>query len=211
MFQCKKVYYYAFNEILSHTPFAKISMESFLVDLFDLEDDTELTNYQLPSDLTTNAQIYDELFSLIYGRYYHKAAFKIVKLPFQDNPTPEEVEAKEKEWGYKFVSLLNMTYDYYMTLLLAYRENKANLMADIEAISSNMIKYNDTPQNANTEGVYEGDDYISNFTKTEGRSSSPLTTKINRLKEIQDSYKNVMRDWVNQFEKLFMEEQDYEN
>lgn len=211
MFQCKKVYYYAFNEILSHTPFAKISMKSFLVDLFDLEDDTELANYQLPSDLTTNAQIYDELLSLIYGRYYHKVAFKIVKLPFQADPSPEEIAAKEKEWGYKFVSLLNMTYDYYMTLLLAYRENKANLMADIEAISSNMIKYNDTPQNANTEGVYEGDDYISNFTKTEGRSSSPLTTKINRLKEIQDSYKNVMRDWVNQFEKLFMEEQDYEN
>lgn len=211
MFSYKKVFYYSLNELLSATPFLKMTLASFLVELFELDDESDLSNYQLPSDLSTNEAVYNELFSLIYGRYHHKAAFKIVKLPFQDSPEEEEVETKQKEWGYKFVSLLNMTYDYYMTVLLAYRANKDNLMADIEATSSNMIKYNDTPQNANTSGIYEGDDYISNFTKTEGTSTSPLTTKINRLKEIQDSYKNVMADWVKQFEKLFMEEQDYEN
>ena len=99
-----------------------------------------------------------------------------------------------------------MTYEYYVPLLTFYRAAKINLMDDVESTSSNKIKFNDTPQNANTSGVYEGDDYINQFTKTEGVSKSQLTSKINRLREIQDGYKNVMADWVKEFEMLFMED-----
>lgn len=203
----KKVYYFKTYEIVNEDPFKKLNFGTMLEGVMG---EGYLLNFQLPSDLTSNAAIYNELYSLVMGRYSEQYMIKIVKCP-NEEPSDEDMSEAISKWVYRYVSLLNMTYDYYMTILLAYRDNKAYLMADIEATSSNMIKYNDTPQNANTNGVYEGDDYISNFTKTEGTSSSPLTTKINRLKEIQDSYKNVMRDWVNQFEKLFMEEQDYEN
>lgn len=201
----KKVYYFTLRDMDSPIPFSKASMKQLLKVIYDQETDSDLVaNIQLPPDFLTNEAIYNELFTLLNGRYYDEYIFKIEKWPSEE-PSSEEVESAFYNWVYKCVSLLNLTYEYYVPLLTFYRANKSNLMDDITALSRNKIKYNDTPQNANASGVYEGDDYITQFTKTEGESISPLTTKINRLKEIQDGYKNVMADWVKEFEKLFME------
>ena len=202
---CKKVYYITLGEYNESQPFAKANLTNFLVWLFNLEDSTELAGYQLPSDLTSNIAIYNELLSLVMGRYNKEYFIKVECWP-NEEPTDEDVEAAARDWGYKFVSKLNMTYEYYVPLLTMYRNAKANLMDDVESTSSNKIKFNDTPQNANTSGVYEGDDYINQFTKTEGLTKTQLTSKINRLREIQDGYKNVMADWVKEFEMLFMED-----
>lgn len=201
---CNKTYYFTFQEITEDTVWATWTMKTFIAHLLGVSE-SDLSGYQLPSDLTTNASIYNELAGLIYGRYYDEYMIKIVKMP-DESITNDDVGEAITKWGYRFISKLNMTYEYYVPLLTFYRSAKANLMDDIVATSSNKIKYNDTPQNANTSGVYEGDDYINQFTKTEGTSSSPLTSKINRLREIQDGYKNVMADWVKEFEMLFMED-----
>lgn len=197
----KKVYYFKTHEIVEEDPFKKLNFASMLEGVMG---EGYLLNFQLPPDLTSNAAIYNELYSLVMGRYSEEYMLKIEKWS-NEEPTTEDMGEAISKWIYRYVSLLNITYEYYVPLLTFYRANKADLMDDITAISRNKIKYNDTPQNANTSDVYEGDDYITQFTKTEGESISPLTTKINRLKEIQDGYKNVMADWVKEFEKLFME------
>lgn len=204
---CDKVYYYKLGEIFnSSEPFQKYQMQDFLMNLYGYETAADLVaGVQLPGDFITNKSIYDELAALIWGRYYDEFFIKIRKWPNED-VTSEDIENAINHWGYKFVSKLNMTYEYYVTLVNLYRTAKANLMDDVESTSSNKIKFNDTPQNANTDGKYEGDDYINQFTKTEGLTKTQLTSKINRLREIQDGYKNVMADWVKEFEMLFMED-----
>ena len=204
---CDKVYYFKLSEIFdSSHPFQKYQMQDFLMNLYGYEPAADLVaGVQLPSDFITNKSIYDELTALIWGRYYDEFFIKIHKMPYEDI-TNDDINNAVVSWGYKFVSKLNMTYEYYMTLINFYRSAKANLLDDVESTSSNKIKFNDTPQNANTSGVYEGDDYINQFTKTEGLTKTQLTSKINRLREIQDGYKNVMADWVKEFEMLFMED-----
>ena len=201
---CNKTYYFTFEEIAEDVVWAKWTMKSFLANLLGVSE-SDLSGYQLPSDLTTNASIYNELAGLIYGRYYDEYMLKIVKMP-NEEITVDDMGRAMSKWGNRFISKLNMTYEYYVPLLTMYRNAKANLMDDVESTSSNKIKFNDTPQNANTSGVYEGDDYINQFTKTEGLTKTQLTSKINRLREIQDGYKNVMADWVKEFEMLFMED-----
>ena len=201
---CNKTYYFTFQEITENTVWEKWTMKTFIANLLGVSE-SDLSGYQLPSDLTSNAAIYNELAGLIYGRYYDEYMIKIVKMPNEEITNDDVGEAITK-WGNRFISKLNMTYEYYVPLLTFYRAAKSNLMDDVESTSSNKIKFNDTPQNANTSGVYEGDDYINQFTKTEGVSKSQLTSKINRLREIQDGYKNVMADWVKEFEMLFMED-----
>lgn len=201
---CNKTYYFTFEEITEDVVWAKWTMKSFLANLLGVSE-SDLSGYQLPSDLTTNASIYNELASLIYGRYYDEYMIKIVKMPNEEIVSDDMARAISK-WGNRFITKLNMTYEYYVPLLTMYRNAKANLMDDVESTSSNKIKFNDTPQNANTDGKYEGDDYINQFTKTEGLTKTQLTSKINRLREIQDGYKNVMADWVKEFEMLFMED-----
>ena len=205
-----KTFYYSladYNEGVK--PFTVTNIKTFLEWVLDCTEE-ELSGFQLPSDLTSNASIYNEFISLVFGRYFEQPAIKISKLPYQSDPTTEEIDERFTKWGYKFLSKLMMTYEYYVPLLTFYRANKADLMADIVATSENAVSFNDTPQNANNSGVYEGDDYITQFTKTRGTSSSPLTTKINRLREIQEGYKNVMADWVKEFEYIFYEVQGYE-
>lgn len=202
----KKVYYYNFNDIDdTYSPFHKGTMSSFIQHLLQLDDPDDLSNYQLPADLSTNA-VYNELLSLIMGRYHEHAIIKISKC-FNEEPSDEEVENELYKWGIKFISLLNMTYEYYTTLLAQYAGAKADLMADIKATSKNAVSFNDTPQNPNTAGVYEGDDYITHFTKTSGETSSPLMSKIMRLKEIQDNYRDLMSSWVRDFERIFYQEE----
>ena len=116
--------------------------------------------------------------------------------------TPEEIVDSSIdvdnliEWAFKFINLLCQSYDYFNTLLVNYAASKDSLMADIKATSENQVGFNDTPQNPNTAGVYEGDDYLTHFTKTKGSTSSPLMSKIMRLKEIQDNYKDALNDWA---------------
>ena len=201
---CKKTYYFTFAEIIEDAVWGKWTMKTWLSNILGVSE-SDLSGYQLPSDLTSNASIYDELAGLIYGRYFDEYIIKIEKMPYQE-VTVDDINEAMAKWGYRFISKLNMTYEYYVSLINFYRTAKANLMDDVESTSSNKIKFNDTPQNANTSGVYEGDDYINQFTKTEGLTKTQLTSKINRLREIQDGYKNVMADWVKEFEMLFMED-----
>lgn len=196
-----KEFYYTLRETLQQTPFAKLSMKDFLMNLLELEDESDLANYQLPNNISSS--VYNELLSLIYGRYNNEYIIKILKPVFEFEPSDDEVNLAFKEWGYRFISLLNMTYEYYFPLLEFYRSAKDNLMDDITATTNSSVKFNDTPQNPNNSEVYEGDNYLTNFTKTHGTTSSPMMSKIMRLKEIQDNYKNVLYDWVKQFEKLF--------
>ena len=197
-----KVYYISFYDLENYTPFVKFNMETF--NKFILGEES-LTGYQVPSDISTNP-VYNELLSCIMGKYWNHAFAKIIK-NINEDLTEEDYENALWQWGIKFISLLNDTYEYYTTLLGLYASAKADLMADIKAISKNKVKFNDTPQNPNNDSVYEGDNYITHFTSTEGENSSPLMSKIMRLKEIQDNYKDLMSIWVRDFERVFFQEE----
>ena len=145
-----------------------------------------------------------KLWKSVVSRFFYNAALRIT-IPCEASIEDVDIRSEYIKWIWRFLALLDQTSPYYLTLLEAYDSAATSLMDDITATSKNKVKFNDTPQNANTGDVYEGDNYITNFTSTEGESSSPLMSKIMRLKEIQDHYKSVMGDWVNEFQKLFYE------
>lgn len=167
-------------------------------------DELGIAPTTLPFALT---DIYVEgLWQRMIARYFDDYLFVIRKAFNEEEPNNDEVDSNFCRWIVRFFSFVAQTYDYYTTLLNFYADEKANLMEDIKATSKNKVKFNDTPQNPNSLGVYEGDDYITHFTSTEGETSSPLMSKMMRLKEIQDHYKDLMEDWVDKASKLFIEE-----
>lgn len=199
----KKVYYYKYTDVEDVDIFGKLTFSTALAAALGVEN---LNNTQVPSDLTSQAAIYNELFSLVMGRYYKLAIMKIIK-NYNEEPTGGEKTAGLKEFFIRYLSLLNETYEYYMLLLSEYAAAKSSLMSDIKATSKNIVKFNDTPQNSNASNTYEGDDYITHFTSTAGENSSPLMSKIMRLKEIQDNYRDLMSEWVRDFRRIFYEEE----
>ena len=167
-------------------------------------DELGIAPTTLPFTLT---DIYVEgLWQRIIARYFDDYLFVIRKAFNEEEPNNDEVDSNFCRWIERFFNFVTQTFDYYATLLNFYADEKAALMEDIKATSKNKVKFNDTPQNPNNAGVYEGDDYITHFTATEGETSSPLMSKMMRLKEIQDHFKNLWADWVNIAGKLFIEE-----
>lgn len=197
-----KIFYYNADDIYS---ILEIDLSPYEADdLKDILEDSgfDLTNYPY----NVNSALIKEFWQRVIARYYDEYYFRIKKechLPAPDNT---EVSNEFKKWLLRFLNFVAQTHEYYSTLLGEYATAKASLMADIKATSKNKVKFNDTPQNPNTAGVYEGDDYITHFTSTEGETSSPLMSKMMRLKEIQDHYKDLMEDWVNKASGLFIEE-----
>lgn len=163
---------------------------------------------------TLNSTHLISLWKEIYARFYEEPIYKIKLCVCDEEPSLDDIAFSSvvsisfKQWFLRLVSIISRTEPYYKSLLDAYADAQTHLMDDIKALSKNTIKYNETPQNYDNSGTYEGDDHLTNFTKTEGENSSPLTSKIMRLKEIQDHYKKVMDDWVNEFHCLFYEEGD---
>ena len=200
----KKSYYYSLQWLFDSSCFESFDCANFLKQVFGVES---LTGYTVPSDLTTNKTFYDELISLVFSRFREHAIIKIDKLPHEEAPNSDVIAEGIYQFGMKFCALLNDTHNYYITLLGLYASAKDHLLDNIKATSKNNVKFNDTPQNPNSANVYEGDDYITHFTHTEGETSSELNSKIMRLKEIQDAYKDVMSDWVNSFERIFYQEE----
>lgn len=212
----KKVLYYSITELDNEIGAPFITNQFNIPALVTLKDYLDETlgesNYSSVQTDITNANVI-KLWKGVFDKYFYHAIVKI-ELPFD---TPDSYlesdefyrlkESEYKKWIKKFLSLLDETSTYYLAVLGAYQSSASSLMDDITATSKNKVKFNDTPQNPNTAGVYEGDDYITHFTATEGETKSPLMTKIMRLKEIQDAYKDAMSDWVKSFERIFYQEE----
>ena len=200
-----KVYYLSLKDY-EYQAFGKFNYVQMLKEFFD---DSDFSQHIVPLDITSNADIYNELAQLVYSKFRNLAIGKVIK-KFNEELTEEDYDNVWSEFQYRYLSLLNDTYELYITLLTQYAGAKASLMADITATSKNKVKFNDTPQNTNVSGTYEGDNYITHFTSTEGENSSPLMSKMMRLKEIQENYRDLMSEWVNDFHRIFYEEECYE-
>ena len=196
-----KIYYLSLKDY-EYQAFGKFNYVQMLKDFFD---DSDFSQHIVPADITSNADIYNELAQLVFSKFRNLAIGKVIKR-FNEELTEEDYDNVWKEFQYRYLSLLNDTYELYITLLTQYAGAKAYLMDDITASSKNKVKFNDTPQNTNVSGTYEGDNYITHFTSTEGVNSSPLMSKMMRLKEIQENYRDLMTEWVNDFHRIFYEE-----
>ena len=203
----KKVYY-SLEEVYKVYASVSVTLPYAIKNLKEISDALFTTPPTYP--ITLNDTNITKLWNEIYARFYKEAiiTFKIPLYADENSIESSDIEEKYQEWFLRLVSIISRTYPYYNTLLATYSDAQSHLMDDIKAISKNTIKFNETPQNYDTSGVYEGDNHLTNFTKTEGENASPLSSKIMRLKEIQDHYKKVLNDWVDEFHCLFIEEGD---
>ena len=165
----------------------------------------DLTGYQLPSDLGSKSALYDRLISELLGRYWEKPIGKTYLPPWEEEIPEETIEKIVISWTRRFLGVLNRTHERYILLLDSYSGAKSKMMDDVKSTTASKRKYNDTPQNPNTEGVYEGDNYITDFTRFDTENATEFSTKMQRLKEIEDLYSDVMADWVDEFQRTFLE------
>ena len=145
----------------------------------------------------------EDLWSLLFARYYDDYV-----LYNYDDEDGEEVEPTTDEIRAFFAKLINvivLTYPKYSVLLKSYQTKENGLLDQIASNTTGVARFNDTPQNVEDGGAdFEDDNHVTNITSTKGTSLTDGMTPIERLKQIQEGYKSVMRDWCNEFKILFI-------
>lgn len=203
MLRTRYIYLKDLPRLTSFARYDKTVCTTFLKTLLDLAN---LTGKQVPSDLTDSNAKYNELISSVLGRFYEKPVGIVLLSCMETNPTTDQLNNVGESFAYRVIAVLNRTHERYITLLTEYASAKTHLMDQVKSGTVSKRKHNDTPQNSNALEPYEGDNYISDFTKFETDNASDMATKMTRLAEITDNYHDVMDDWVNEFKRIFMEE-----
>lgn len=198
-----KSYYYSLEDMsnlgpITFTPFSASTFKAVI-------DEMIPTPTSLPFALTDTD--IEKMWQMLVAEKHLDHIFKIDK-PYWSEVAPDndEIDAAFSKWLYKLLSVIAKTYDYYHNVIASYNASVSALMSDVKATSKNAVRFNDTPQSSAASSVYEVDNYLTHFTSTEGESSSPMNTKIMRLKEIQDHFKRTMADWLLEVGRIFLPE-----
>lgn len=188
----KKYTYFTLEEIIADKD--GMTAPFNCIPLFDLVDkyDEYIGINNLQALLTDN--YVEEMWQQLYVWFRREYAIKV------------EEDANVLDAEAEFFSLLCNKiadgYDYYTTILDIYKNNKNKLMDKVKSIATGSTRFNDTPQNS---GTFDTDPYTSNITQNEGTTESDLKTTMERIKEIQESYRDFLGQWAKSFRNLFIE------
>lgn len=149
--------------------------------------------------------IYDLFFAIIFRFYKNPIARFVLRYPGEEITNEVKFEAFQ-EFLIRLLNKAVETVNYYLNLMTIYENEKNNLLNQVQTSSSSTNKYNDTPQNNNSSGTFEGDNYLTNYSKYESQTSTDFDTIMGRIEEIQQKYRNIFSDWVNEFRSIFYEE-----
>lgn len=189
----EKRYFWTLKEVLDPTN----SKESYLITNADiLSIANSMTGYTTP--LIENASWKEanvsKLMDLLCKRFHE---YIVV-----ETSSPEFSVQKQKEFIAKLLAVCEMTSPRYLTLLKLYTEQANNLLNPVRTQTNSKNRFNDTPQNA---GTYETDPFTTNISFLDSVSDTDVDTIMGRLREIEGNYNNVLLNWSNEFQSLFIE------
>lgn len=178
-----------------------------LEEAFEVEPYT--TNETLANLLTSlgltftpsQTSLIEELWKKVINKYYDGIAFSSCKILDET-----ELTTMKKKFITKFLNMYEDSKDKYETLINIFNAKKEDLFKEVESSTENEVFFNDTPQVEG--GVFKGLEYTSNYTKTKTTNKSDLNTPMNRLIEIQNNLLKYWGNWLEMFERLFIESQE---
>lgn len=200
----EKEYLYRFDEIVGK---GLDNTSESLSDLFDTYGlDYALSGLFTLVDGDYNAKAHiDTLFERLkirFGKEYWLVSENEIDL---SNKSADDI-ALIREHLLTLVGIIMNTYDRYASILDAYSNAKSSLMNKLQDVSSGVSRYNDTPQNEEANDEFEGDAHVTNLTKFENQMERDVMTPVARLDELTRLYNNIIKDWTNEFQSLFISE-----
>lgn len=102
------------------------------------------------------------------------------------------------------LNVIDNTIDKYAPMVLKVAEKAPDLLEPVKQVQDSNGKFNDTPQVA---GVGETDDYTSTYNANHSEGSVDVNSTIERLSEMFGKYKSVLLLWSNEFNMLFLKEE----
>ena len=191
-------FYWTFEEVLNS---GSSSDQKYLTDISALDSALEsmvTQGYNTPIWNSQTEQIKTEyrlVLDLVVKRFLEKYCFYTLTKEYDLN--------KGFNFLGKLIYILEMTSPRYLKLLEVYESEKDKLLDPVKITSEGISRFNDTPQD---EGDFANDEHTTNLTEDTRKTSNELDTKMARIKEIESNYNNIILNWSNEFESIFIEE-----
>jgi len=145
----------------------------------------------------------DKILNEIIKRYWYHYCFSTKNSEIgQGSDFRSEVD----KFMIKILNVIQYTYKKYSKLLTLYENEKNNLMKQLESEVEGGTRFNDTPQDTEIAFDEVSPSFATTMTKNKSKTKSDSDTPIKKLAEIERNYSNVLLLWLNEFDSLFVEE-----
>ena len=143
----------------------------------------------------------NSLLSNIYNRHNEDYFFQVT-LPCQDNYnlTQEDFKVAINP----LLNVLELTAPRFMVLLKQNESYSNNPTAKIGSSTMGRTRFNDTPQD---EGEYNDEEHATNVSRTITETEVDVGSIMSRLDELFKNYISVILEWSNEFNQLFLKEE----
>ena len=202
----EKQYYYTFDEIVGFYYDPHTTQFGGPVPY----DDDQFINFNSFLDTTTGYwnknNTRQELFIRLYRRFYnHYVYYMNEVLTAEELADNDDWNSKMVEFRTNLANILENTADRYESLIGLYNSEKTKLLDGVKTITTGTGRFNDTPQDITNGDEFGNNTHITNITKSTAEAVSDLDTKMGRIDEIQRKLRNLWKDWLDEFEVVFIE------
>lgn len=214
-----KTSWWTFDEILRY-PYGIAGISDYVPDepntnqLDTAKEKVWFTGYCNYCDLKINVQglgtisnlndIINAMMMIVYNRHAYDYIFEKT-FNWSDNLVLNEQDLHKVLS--KFINVINNTASKYVPMLVLNKDNSNNLIKPMESQTSGSNYFNDTPQNDNRGTGFEDDDHVTNVTNSTSRTTADSGSLMQRLDEVYKNYRSVILDWSNEFNQLFLKEE----
>jgi hypothetical protein len=202
MLQCETRYFYTLDEIIDNAfisegfNFDNLEGPAF-GDLFG-ESMTWVSSAIPEADVDTEGNFLDKVWKLVLYRYGNEYILSDYLITDTSNFTTYTYNRLLRKIFY----IMNKYYFSFKTIFDAYA-TETNMLKKIISSSTGSARHNDTPQNG---GDYSDDDHTSDIVQTIGTTETEGSSPIMRIDELQEKMRNIISDFVQKFDSLFIEE-----
>ena len=204
-------FYYTYQELLDLVNIENVQMPrnphdtEMSVDWFTklIEvGNLEFAVYTL-SEFFTDSLI-NSIVNALMGIVYNRHAYDIIS--FVDNIENEEEgyeEAMNKALM-KIIGVIDLTLPRYIPLLQQNEYASTDPIAPVSSTSKSKTRFNDTPQNG---GSYNNDPHATNVSESENESIVDSASLMERLDQLFKNFRSIILEWSNEFNQLFIKEE----
>ena len=207
---CRKRIYYTYQEILDaleydghpYFPNDKNMHQAWFTEMLD-DSPVEFAVYTL-SEFFTDSLIND-IVNALMGIVYNRHAYDFIVYKDMDVDADEEVTLESAlEMLNKLINVLNNTLPRYIPLLQQNEYASTDPIAPVSSVSKSKTRFNDTPQDG---GLYADDNHTTNVSETENETSVDSSSLMERLDQLFKNFRSIILEWSNEFNMLFLKEE----
>ena len=207
---CKKRIYFSYQEILDvmdfeghpYFPNDKNMHDAWFTEMLD-ESPIEFAVYTLSEFFTDSLlnEIVNALMGIVYNRHADDfIVFRDMELNESEDATPEDALRALN----KLINVINNTLPRYVPLLQQNEIASTDPIAPVSSVSKSKTRFNDTPQDG---GLYEDDPHTTNLSETQNETSVDSASLMERLDQLFKNFRSIILEWSNEFNMLFLKEE----